>query len=183
MFGVGDPDASLMFIGEAPGAEEDVQGEPFVGRAGQLLTKIIQTMGFARESVFIANILKCRPDTPGQSYGNRPPTTDEMHTCLPYLEEQIAIVQPRVLVALGSTALHGLLGTTEKISAARGHWHEFRGIPLMPTYHPSFLLRPGGESKKRDTWEDMLLVKEHLGLEITARERRYFLPKADAAGD
>lgn len=183
VFGVGNPDAALMFVGEAPGAEEDVQGEPFVGRAGQLLTKIIQTMGLSREQVYIANILKCRPDTPGQSFGNRPPTPEEMDTCLPYLEEQIDIIQPQVLVALGGTAVRGLLGDEVKITSARGRWHEFRGIPLMPTFHPSFLLRPDNEAKKRLTWEDMLLVKERLGMEITARERRYFLPKAGGASE
>ncbi|MBS0661133.1 MAG: uracil-DNA glycosylase [Verrucomicrobia bacterium] len=183
VFGVGDPDARLMFVGEAPGADEDVQGEPFVGRAGQLLTKIIQTMGFARDEVYIANILKCRPDTPGQSYGNRAPTNEEMQTCLPYLEEQIDIIRPEVLVALGGTAVRGLLGGEPKITSVRGRWHDFRGIPLMPTFHPSFLLRPENESKKRLTWEDMLSVKERLGLEITERERRYFLPKAAPAGE
>lgn len=183
VFGVGNPEAELMFVGEAPGADEDVQGEPFVGKAGQLLTKIIQTMGLRREDVYIANILKCRPDTPGQSFGNRPPRDEEMSTCLPYLEEQIAIIQPKILVALGGTAVRGLLGGDPKITGVRGRWHEFRGIPLMPTFHPSFLLRPDNESKKRLTWEDMLLVKERLGLEITERERRYFLPKAAASGE
>src|SRR5205823_9138412 len=111
VFGVGNPDADLMFVGEAPGADEDKQGEPFVGRAGQLLTKIIKAMGFARGEVYIANILKCRPDTPGSSYGNRPPTPTEMQTCRPYLTEQIDIIQPKMIVALGATAVEGLLGT------------------------------------------------------------------------
>ncbi|HZR79286.1 MAG TPA: uracil-DNA glycosylase, partial [Chthoniobacterales bacterium] len=110
VFGVGNPDADIMFVGEAPGADEDAQGEPFVGRAGQLLTKIIKAMGFAREEVYIANVLKCRPDTPGMSYGNRAPTPREMETCRPFLNEQIEIIQPKVIVALGAVAVEGLLG-------------------------------------------------------------------------
>src|SRR6266480_2809124 len=111
VFGVGNPDAELMFVGEAPGVDEDAQGEPFVGRAGQLLTKILKAMGFAREDVYIANILKCRPDTPAGSFGNRAPTPAEMQTCRPYLVEQIEIIQPKVLIALGAVAVEGLLGT------------------------------------------------------------------------
>src|SRR5205085_11668799 len=110
VFGVGNPDAEIMFVGEATGADEDAQGEPFVGRAGQLLTKIIKAMGFARDEVYIANVLKCRPDTPGSKFGNRPPTPGEMQTCRPFLMEQIDIIQPKVIVALGATAVEGLLG-------------------------------------------------------------------------
>ena len=178
VFGVGNPGAELMFVGEAPGADEDEQGEPFVGRAGQLLTKIIETMGYQREDVYIANILKCRPDTPGQKAGNRPPTPDEMSTCLPYLLEQIDIIQPKVLVALGATAVKGLLGNVRSLSEVRGRWHDFRSIPLMVTFHPAYLLRNQAPSEKRKAWEDMLLVKERLGHEITDRERRYFLSKS-----
>ncbi|MCX6924458.1 MAG: uracil-DNA glycosylase, partial [Verrucomicrobia bacterium] len=141
VFGVGSLEAELMFIGEAPGADEDDQGEPFVGKAGQLLTKIIQAMGLSRETVYIGNILKCRPDTPGQSAGNRKPTPEEMKTCIPYLHEQIDLIRPKVIVALGATAVEGLLGKTIGITKLRGTWKTYRGIPLMPTYHPAYLLR------------------------------------------
>jgi DNA polymerase len=180
VFGIGAPSAALMFVGEAPGADEDARGEPFVGRAGQLLTKIIQTMGLSRAEVYIANILKCRPDTPGRRSGNRKPTPTEMVTCLPYLEEQIRVIQPRVLVALGMTAVEGLLGKQAagpSLGRLRGRWLEFRGIPLMPTYHPAYLLRNQAPSEKRKVWEDMLLVMERLGLPISDKQRRYFLNK------
>ncbi len=175
VFGVGDIDAALMFVGEAPGADEDVQGEPFVGAAGQLLTKIIQATGLTRESVYIANILKCRPDTPAQTSGNRKPTPEEMTTCLPYLQEQIDLIKPRVLVALGGTAVEGLLGKTLGITKLRGTWHTYRGIPLMPTYHPSYLLRNQSMSEKRKVWEDMLQVMEKLAMPISEKQRNYFL--------
>lgn len=177
VFGVGNPDAEVMFIGEAPGADEDASGEPFVGRAGQLLTKIIQTMGYRREDVFIANVLKCRPDTPGQQYGNRPPTPHEMETCRPYLFEQIAIVEPRAIVALGATAVRGLLDKQAPMRELRGRWHDYRGTPVMATYHPSYLLRNQSPGEKRKVWEDLLLVKERLGHPITERDRNYFLTK------
>ena len=156
VFGVGNIDAQLMFVGEAPGADEDEQGEPFVGRAGQLLTKIIQATGLQRGDVYIANILKCRPDTPGQSAGNRKPTPEEMATCIPYLHEQIDLIQPKVIVALGATAVEGLLGKTVGITKLRGAWQTYRGMPLMPTYHPAYLLRNQAMSEKRKVWEDML---------------------------
>src|SRR6185436_9674760 len=148
VFGVGNTEAELMFVGEAPGADEDEQAEPFVGKAGQLLTRIIETMGLQRGDVYIGNILKCRPDTPGQSAGNRKPTPDEMKTCIPYLHEQIDLIRPKVLVALGGTAMEGLLDKTG-IMKLRGHWHTYRGIPLMPTYHPAYLLRNQAMSEKR----------------------------------
>lgn len=177
VFGVGDIHAPLMFVGEAPGADEDAQGEPFVGKAGQLLTRIIQTMGFTRETVYIANILKCRPDTPGQTTGNRKPTPEEMKTCLPYLLQQIDLIQPQVLVALGATAMEGLLGRPVSITKTRGHWHTFRHIPVMPTYHPAYLLRNPSPRAKREVWEDMLQVLEKLGRPITDKQRGYFLPR------
>ena len=175
VFGVGSVDAQLMFVGEAPGADEDEQGEPFVGKAGQLLTKIIQTMGLQRGDVYIANILKCRPDTPGQSAGNRKPTPEEMQTCIPYLHEQIDLIRPKVLVALGATAVEGLLGKTVGITKLRGTWHTYRGIPLMPTYHPAYLLRNQALSEKRRVWEDMLQVMEKLGMPISDKQRNFFL--------
>jgi len=175
VFGVGNIDAQLMFVGEAPGADEDAQGEPFVGKAGQLLTKIIQTMGLQRGDVYIANILKCRPDTPGQSAGNRKPTPEEMQTCIPYLHEQIDLIRPKVLVALGATAVEGLLGKTVGITRLRGNWQTYRGIPLMPTYHPAYLLRNQAMSEKRRVWEDMLQVMEKLGMSISEKQRNFFL--------
>lgn len=178
VFGVGSIDAELMFVGEAPGVDEDEQGEPFVGKAGQLLTKIIQTMGLSRNTVYIGNILKCRPDTPGQTAGNRKPTPEEMQTCIPFLHEQIDLIQPKVLVALGATAVEGLLGKTVGITKLRGHWQTYRGIPLMPTYHPAYLLRNQALSEKRRVWEDMLQVMEKLGLPISGRQRNYFLKVA-----
>jgi DNA polymerase len=175
VFGVGTPEAALMFVGEAPGADEDAQGEPFVGRAGQLLTRIIETMGLNRDRVYIANILKCRPNTPGQNAGNRKPTPTEMVTCLPYLLEQIDIIRPKVLVGLGATAVEGLMGKIEGITRLRGRWLEFRGTPLMPTYHPAYLLRNQAPSERRKVWEDMLEVMARLGLPISDKQRSYFL--------
>jgi len=175
VFGVGNPDADLMFVGEAPGADEDAQGEPFVGKAGQLLTRIIKAMGFAREEVYIANVLKCRPDTPGAAYGNRPPTPREMDTCKPYLMEQIDIIQPKVIVALGATAVEGLLGSRIPMHQVRGRWNEFNGTPLMVTYHPAYLLRNQSPSEKRKVWEDMMQVLERLEKPISEKQRNYFL--------
>jgi len=175
VFGVGDIHSPIMFVGEAPGADEDEEGEPFVGKAGQLLTKIIQTMGYSRETVYIANILKCRPDTPGQAFGNRKPTPDEMKTCLPYLLEQVDLIQPRVIVALGATAMEGLFGKTIGITKQRRNWMTFRNIPVMPTYHPAYLLRNQALSEKRNVWEDMLEVLERLGRPISEKQRGYFL--------
>lgn len=174
VWGVGDIHAPLMFVGEAPGADEDEQGEPFVGRAGGLLTKIIEAMGFSRETVYIANILKCRPDTPGQSAGNRPPTPDEIKNCLPYLNAQIDLIQPKAIVALGATAVAGLFGKSAPISKIRGQWMSFRNIPVMPTFHPSYLLRPNGFAAKPQVWQDMLTVLEKLGRPISEKQRGYF---------
>ena len=152
VFGVGNPDAALMFVGEAPGADEDVQGEPFVGRAGQLLTKIIQGIGLQRADVYIANVIKCRPP------GNRNPAPDEIATCQPFLVRQIDIIRPKVIVALGTFAAHALMGTDAPISRLRGRVHDFRGgIKLVPTFHPAFLLR--SPDRKRDVWEDMKHVR------------------------
>lgn len=174
VFGVGNPQAELMFVGEAPGADEDEHGEPFVGKAGQLLTKIIQAMGFTREEIYIGNVLKCRPDMPAGSFGNRKPTPEEMQTCLPWLEKQIALIQPRALVALGATAVEGLLGNTEPVGKLRGRFLEFRGIPVMTTYHPAYLLRNQSITEKRKVWEDMLQVLEKLGRPITEKQRQFF---------
>lgn len=178
VFGVGNPKAELMFVGEAPGADEDREGEPFVGRAGQLLTKIIQAMGFERKDVYIANVLKCRPDMPKGSAGNRKPEPDEMATCLPWLEKQIELIKPKVMVALGATALEGLVGATIPVGKARGHWLDFRGIPVMTTYHPAYLLRNQSNTEKRKVWEDMLLVLEQLEKPISEKQRRFFTQSA-----
>jgi len=177
VFGVGNQNAELMFVGEAPGADEDRQGEPFVGRAGELLTKIIQTMGYQRSEVYIANVLKCRPDIPAGTPGNRQPTPTEMATCLPYLQEQIELIQPKLMVALGGTAMRGLFGKDEPMKLLRGRWHLFGSIPVMATFHPSYLLRNQALSLKRQVWEDMLQVLERLGQPISERQRNYFLPK------
>jgi len=146
-----------------------------VGAAGQLLTRIIKAMGFTRETVYIANILKCRPDTPGQSSGNRKPTPEEMRTCLPWLLEQIDLVRPEVMVALGATAVEGLLGKGEGISKLRGRFQTFHGVPVMPTFHPSYLLRNQAVTEKRKVWEDMMQVLEKLGAPISEKQRGFFL--------
>ncbi len=153
--GVGKLSPDVLFIGEGPGADEDAQGLPFVGRAGALLTKMIAAMGYTREEVFIANIVKCRPPD------NRKPTPQEMAACIPFLERQVDLVRPACIVALGATAAQGLLRTPAGINALRGHWAEYRGIPVMPTYHPAYLLR--APSAKREAWADLKLVLARLG--------------------
>jgi uracil-DNA glycosylase len=155
VFGVGNPDADLMFVGEAPGADEDVQGIPFVGRAGQLLTKIIEAIDLKREDVYIANVIKCRPP------GNRNPEQDEVETCEPFLFQQIDIIRPKVIVALGTFAARALLRTLDPISRLRGRVYDYRGAKLIPTFHPAYLLR--NPASKRETWEDMKLVRRLLG--------------------
>jgi len=162
--GQGSATPEIMCIGEAPGADEDRQGLAFVGRAGQLLTKMIEAMGYTRDEVFIGNILKCRPP------GNRNPLPEEMETCMPYLLEQIEILQPKVIIALGSIAAKGLLDTTMGITRLRGQWKRFQGIDLMPTYHPAYLLRNPGA--KRDVWNDLQEVLRHLGRPIPEVKKR-----------
>lgn len=175
VFGVGNPETDLMFVGEAPGADEDAKGEPFVGRAGQLLTKIIETMGLKRSDIYIGNVLKCRPNMPAGESGNRQPTGDEMKTCLPWLQTQIDIIQPKVIVALGAVAMRGLMPeNTTGITKLRGHWLLYRNIPLMPTYHPAYVLRAYTMQNRRAIWEDMLQVLERLGHNITPKMRNYF---------
>jgi DNA polymerase len=177
VFGVGNPEAKLMFVGEAPGEDEDLKGEPFVGKAGQLLTKMIAAMGLSREQVYIANIVKCRPDMPPGASGNRKPTKQEMETCVPYLRAQIDVIQPAVMVALGATAVEGLLGPIGTIGSLRGKFLEYGGTPLMPTYHPSYLLRNQSNTEKRKVWEDLLKVMERLEMPITDKQRGFFLAK------
>jgi DNA polymerase len=176
VFGVGNLDADIFFCGEAPGADEEIQGIPFVGRAGQLLTKIILAMGLTREQVYISNIMNWRPEMPTE-YGNRPPTQEEMEYCLPYLRAQVDIIKPKVIVALGATATNGLLGydPQRRISLCRGQWYEFQNIPLMVTFHPSYLLRNQSQTTKRLVWEDMLEVMKRVGMEISNKQIKYFL--------
>ena len=182
VFGSGSAEADLFFCGEAPGADEEIAGEPFVGKAGQLLSKIIQAMGLQRDQVYIANILKWRPEHDKPS-GSRPPTVEEMNFCLPDLNAQLQIVRPKVMVALGNTAITGLLGPDPKrrMGSIRGTWQAFEDTPLMVTFHPSYLLRAESQAnpnaKKRLVWEDMLQVMEKTGLPISDKQRGFFLPK------
>src|SRR5256712_3031517 len=154
VFGVGNPNADLMFVGEAPGGDEDIQGIPFVGRAGQLLTKIIEAIDLKRDDVYIANVIKCRPP------GNRNPEPDEVETCEPFLFQQIDIIKPKVIVALGKFGAQTLLRTLDPISRLRGRVYDYRGAKLVPTFHPAYLLR--NPSSKREVWEDMKLVRKLL---------------------
>ncbi len=151
VYGVGNPDADVMFVGEAPGADEDRLGEPFVGRAGKLLDRILEAMELSRKEVYIANILKCRPP------GNRDPQPAEMEKCFPYLKEQVALIRPRIICALGRISAQALLETTTPLGRLRGSWHEYQGVPLIATYHPAALLR--FPAYKKDTWQDMQMLK------------------------
>ncbi len=162
VFGVGNPDADLMFVGEAPGADEDIQGIPFVGRAGQLLTKMIQAINLERDQVYIANVIKCRPPE------NRNPEPDEVATCEPFLFQQIDAIRPRVIVALGSFAAKALLRSNDSISRLRGRIYDFRGAKLIPTFHPAFLLR--SPERKRDAWEDLKRARALLTASVSDDE-------------
>ena len=162
VFGVGNPDADLMFVGEAPGADEDIQGIPFVGRAGQLLTKMIEAINLRRDDVYIANVIKCRPP------GNRNPEPDEIAQCEPFLFQQIEAIRPKVIVALGSFAAKTLLRSEESISRLRGRVYDFHGAQLIPTFHPSFLLR--SPDRKRDAWEDLKKARALLTAAVPPRE-------------
>ncbi len=161
VFGVGNPQADICFVGEGPGADEDMQGEPFVGKAGQLLTQMIKAMGLRREDVYICNVVKCRPPN------NREPEPDEVAACSPFLVRQILAVNPKVVVALGKTAAHTLLDSKVPITKLRGTWGKFHGIPLMPTFHPSYLLRDA--SQKRFAWEDLKAVLHQLGRAVPGK--------------
>ena len=181
VLGVGSLGADIFFCGEAPGAEEELEGEPFVGPAGQLLTRMIQGMGLKREQVYIGNIMNWRPEMETGSdnvqVGNRPPTPEELRFCLPFLRAQLDIVQPRLIVALGKTAAEGLLGagSFRALGDVRSRWHQFGGVPLMVTYHPSYILRSQSQNSKRQIWEDLLKVMERAGLPISDKQRGYFL--------
>jgi uracil-DNA glycosylase len=184
VLGVGSLDAKIFFCGEAPGAEEEVQGEPFVGPAGQLLTKMIQAMGLQRSDVYIGNIMNWRPQMPtapgAEQIGNRPPTPEEMAYCLPFIKAQLEIVDPQVIVALGATAAKGLLGpdSFKAVGDVRGKWQTFAGKPLIVTYHPSYILRNQSNRSKRMIWEDLLKVMERVELPISPKQRGYFLDRS-----
>lgn len=179
VFAVGNPDAKLMLVGEAPGFQEEKEREPFVGPAGQKLNDILKAMGIEREEVYISNIVKFRPATPRQTTNNRKPTPEEMAACMPFVRQEIEIIQPQCIVALGGTAAEGLLGLSGAVGAMRGSWHGFDGIPVRVTYHPSYLLQSGANNSiKRQVWEDMLSVMEKLAMPISEKQRGFFLPKA-----
>ncbi len=165
VFGRGSPAAKLVFVSEGPGANEDAQGVPFVGKAGQLLDRMIAAMGYQRDEVYICNVVKCRPPR------NRKPEPDEMAACLPYLHEQLALLEPQVIVCLGATGVEGLLGSSMGITRMRGTWKLYRGrIPLMPTFHPAYLLRQ--PEKKREVWDDLQQVMKRLGMDPKAKSQR-----------
>ncbi len=181
VLGVGDLDARIFFCGEAPGPEDEVQGEPFIGPPGQLLTRMIQGMGLKREQVYITNLMNWRPemalDARGEQIGNRAPSPEEIKFCLPFLRAQLEIVQPKLIVALGKTAAEGLLGQgpIKTLGEIRGQWHAFGELPLMVTYHPSYILRNQSNSSKRMIWEDLLKVMERVELPISDKQQNYFL--------
>lgn len=176
VFGEGNLNADIFLCGEAPGAEEEIAGSPFVGPAGELLMKILSAMGLQREQVYIGNIVNWRPRH-NLAYGNRPPSREEIDFCLPYLKGQLQIIEPKIVVALGKTATDGLMGHDPKrrLSHVRGNWHEVMGYPMMVTYHPSYLLHNPSKNSKRKVWEDFLLIMEKLGMTITEKQRGFFL--------
>jgi DNA polymerase len=177
VFSTGNPEADLMFVGEAPGYQEEQQREPFVGPAGQKLDDIIKAMGLSRSQVYISNIVKFRPAISGQTTNNRKPTAEEMASCMSFIRAEVEIVKPRCIVALGGSAGEGLLGLSGSVTAMRGKWHEFGGIPVRVTYHPSYLLRSNSVRDKRAVWEDMLEAMERLGMPISDKQRGYFATK------
>jgi DNA polymerase len=175
VFSVGNPEADLMLVGEAPGFQEEQKKEPFVGPAGNKLDQILKAMGLSRSAVYISNVCKFRPATRNQTTNNRKPSPKEMATSIPFLKAEIEVVKPRVIIALGASAAEGLLESTRSVGQLRGSWHQFQGIPLRVTYHPSYLLRQeDGLNEKRKVWEDMLAVMEKLGLPISEKQRGYF---------
>ncbi len=174
VFAVGNPDAELMLVGEAPGAEEEREGEPFVGPAGQKLDQILKAMGFTRTDVYISNIVKFRPAMANQGSGNRQPSEREMAACVDFVLAEIDVVEPKVIVALGGTAAQGLLELTDPVGQLRRGMREVKGVPVKVTYHPSYLLRNPALSEKRKVWEDMLEVMERLGMPISEKQRGYF---------
>ena len=179
VFSAGNPDAEFMLVGEAPGYQEEKEQQPFVGPAGQKLDQIVKAMGLSRDQVYISNVCKFRPAMKNQTTGNRKPSPEEMATNLPFLRAEIDIVKPKVIMALGGTAAEGLLEQKKAVGQLRGNWHQFQGIPLRVTYHPSYLLRQNeGLNEKRMVWEDALAAMEKLGLPISEKQRGFFKPKA-----
>ena len=183
VFGEGDAAAELMFVGDAPGPEEDAAGRPFMGEAGGLLDKMLVAMGLSRNEVYLTSVLKCYPAAALADEGGRPPAPDEIGRCAPYLATQIAIVKPKVIVALGAGAMRALFGSTEPVGKLRSRWHELHGIPVMPTFNPAYLIRNSANSEKRKVWEDLLSVLERMGRmgrmgrTVTAKQQGYFLAK------
>jgi uracil-DNA glycosylase len=178
VFAIGNPDARVMLVGEAPGYQEEREREPFVGPAGQKLNDILKAMGLPREEVYISNIVKFRPATPRQTTNNRKPTPEEMASCMPFIRNEVEIIRPECIVALGGTAAEGLLGINGTVGSMRENWHQFEGIPVRVTYHPSYLLQSGANlSIKRQLWEDMLEVMAKLAMPISDKQRGFFLPK------
>lgn len=178
VFATGSPDAEIMLVGEAPGYNEEKEGEPFVGPAGQKLNDILKAMGLRREDVYISNLVKFRPALPKQTTNNRKPSPEEMAACLPLVMAEISVVQPKLIIALGGTAAEGLIGLEGTVGSMRGKWHEVSGVPLRVTYHPSYLLQSGGSNQvKRALWEDMLAAMERLEMPISEKQRGFFRPK------
>ena len=178
VFSVGDPEADIMLVGEAPGYDEERLVEPFVGKAGQKLDGILKAMGVERSAVYISNIVKFRPAMPNQTTNNRKPTREEIEACLPFIREEVKVVAPKVIIALGGTAAHALLDCDDPVGKMRGRFHRYLGIPLRVTYHPSYILHNEATTEKRKLWEDMLSVMDLLGMPVSEKQRRYFLPKS-----
>lgn len=174
VFSVGDPEADVMLVGEAPGYDEERLTEPFVGKAGQKLNGILKAMGIDRQNVYISNIVKFRPSMPNQTTNNRKPTKEEMNACMPFIQEEVKVVAPKVIIALGGTAAQALLSCDDSVGRMRGKFHEYDGIPLRVTYHPSYILHNEATSEKRKLWEDMLCVMDLLEMAVSDKQRGYF---------
>ncbi|MBT8044884.1 MAG: uracil-DNA glycosylase [Verrucomicrobiae bacterium] len=175
VFSVGNPEADVMLVGEAPGYDEERLGEPFVGKAGQKLDGILQAMGVKRTSVYLSNIVKFRPAMPNQTTNNRKPAAEEINACLPFIQEEVKIVAPRVIIALGGTAAQAMLDCQQSVASMRGQFHQYQGVPLRVTYHPSYILHNEATSEKRKLWEDMLAVMDFLKMPVSEKQRGYFL--------
>lgn len=173
IFGSGNPEAEVVLVGEAPGEEDERAGQPFVGPTGELLDRALKAMGLSRDRVYVTHVMKWRPETP-TGFGSRTPTAREMAFCAPYLRAQLAVIRPKVVVALGGTVFHTLTGDAARITEARGQWREVDGLPLLPTFHPSYLLKNPSPAPKRQFWEDLLAVMEKVGMPISEKQRGYF---------
>jgi uracil-DNA glycosylase family 4 len=177
VFSAGNPEAKIMFIGEAPGYYEEKEGQPFMGPAGQKLSDILKAMGITREEIYITYLVKFRPAIPKQTTNNRNPSPAEIHSCMPILQAEISVIQPTVIIVLGDSAIEGLLNIKGTIGSAASEWHDFSGIPTRATYHPVHLLKTGSNEVKRALWEDMLAVMEKLGMPISEKQKGFFLSK------